>query len=62
MFEDEDIEVMLERGRVREVSRDYIVAWCMVFCVLGILKKRRRLITALKITFTNKGERSTRAS
>jgi hypothetical protein len=45
-LEDQDIETLLHRGRIREVSESYIRAWCVVFCVLELMKARRRFISA----------------
>jgi hypothetical protein len=45
-LEDLDIMELLRRFQIREVSKELILAWCVVFTVLEILKERRRLITA----------------
>lgn len=45
-LEDDDVELLLEKKRIRQVEEGDILAWCLVFTVIEALKMRRRLITA----------------
>jgi hypothetical protein len=54
-LEDYDIEELLIKLRIREVSRDEILAWCIVFAVLELGKQRRRVITAPQLNELSSG-------